>query len=74
MINEAVTTDSAGIGVQGGYNDGDARVPFVLGTFKRYFYDEWAPKKKKRKKSGKQVKNKGKRLRKRDCKASFVHF
>ena len=47
MINEVVTTDSAGIGAQGGYNDGDTRIPFVLGTFKRFF-DDWSGKKKKK--------------------------
>ena len=67
MINETVTTDSAGIGAQGGYNDGDTRIPFVLGTYKRFF-DDWSGKKKK---NGKQTKGKGKKLRAGDSKASF---
>ena len=42
-----MTTDTAGIGAQGGYNDGDARIPYVVGTFKRFF-DDWTSKKKKK--------------------------
>ena len=64
-----MTTDTAGIGAQGGYNDGDARIPYVVGTFKRFF-DDWTGKKKK-KKNGKQTKGKGKKLRKGNSKASF---
>ena len=56
-----MTTDTAGIGAQGGYNDGDARIPYVVGTFKRFF-DDWTSKKKK-KKNGKQAKGKGKKHR-----------
>lgn len=71
MITETVTTDSAGIGIQGGYNDGDARIPYVIGTFRRFYYDEWTPKSKKKKKSGKQKQSKGKRVRKRSREPSF---
>ncbi|MBC8416845.1 hypothetical protein H8E06_00765 [bacterium] len=63
-----MTTDTAGIGSQGGYNDGDARIPYVVGTFKRFF-DDWSEKKKKN--NGKQAKDKRKKLRKGSSKTSF---
>jgi len=70
MIREDVTTDSAGIGDQGGYNDGDTRLPFIFPSFQSWMRMSGQEKKR----CGKQVKNKRKGIRKGDSKTSFVSF
>ena len=86
IAKEDVTTDSAGIGAQGGYNDGDTRLPWVMPvTFRRFYNDNMLSnncckgcaddvKKKKKKRCGKQIKNKRQRVRKGNSKTSFVDF